>query len=132
MRKAGSNIWVNRTVTLARRSLTGARYLIEVNEDISERKRAEARLARLTRARRVMAACNHVLVHADDETRMLESMCRIVAESVGYKMAWVGYPTGDDRRAIRAAAHAGFRDDAPMKRANRMERRRSPGGSCRK
>jgi len=114
VRKDGSNIWVNRTVTLARRSSTGARYLIQVIEDISERKRTEARLARLTRARRVMAECNHVLIHADDEARMLESMCRIVVESGGYTMAWVGYPTGDDRQAIRAVAHAGFRGDTPM------------------
>ncbi len=114
VRKNGTELWVNRTVTLARRPSTGARYLIQVIEDISERKRTEGRLARLTRARRVMAACNHVLVHAEDETRMLESMCRIVAESGGYKMAWVGYPTGNDLHAIRAVAHAGFGDDAPM------------------
>jgi diguanylate cyclase (GGDEF)-like protein/PAS domain S-box-containing protein len=114
VRKDGSDIWVNRTVTLARRSSTGARYLIQVIEDISERKRTEARLARLTRARRVMAECNHVLIHADDEARMLESMCRIVVESGGYTMAWVGYPTGDDRHAIRAVAHAGFGGDTPM------------------
>ncbi len=114
VRKDGSDIWVNRTVTLARRSSTGARYLIQVIEDISERKRTEARLARLTRARRVMAECNHVLIHADDEARMLESMCRIVVESGGYTMAWVGFPTDDDRRAIHAVAHAGFGGDAPM------------------
>ena len=114
VRKDGSEIWVNRTVTLARRTSTGARYLIQVIEDISERKRTEARLVRLTRARRVMAACNHALVHAEDETAMLESMCRIVAESGGYKMAWVGYPVVNDSRAVRAVAHAGFGGDAPM------------------
>jgi len=114
VRKDGSDIWVNRTVTLARRSSTGARYLIQVIEDISERKRTEARLERLTRARRVMAECNHVLIHAGDERRMLESMCRIVVESGGYRLAWIGYPTGDDKRAVQAVAHAGFGGEAPM------------------
>ena len=68
----------------------------------------------MTRARRVMAECNRVLIHATDETGMLESMCRIVVESGGYKMAWVGFATGDAMRPIHPAAHAGFGSDAPM------------------
>ena len=114
VRKDGAVIWVNRTVTLAHRSDTGGRYLIQVIEDINERKRTEQRLARVTRARRVMAECNHVLVHAKEETRMLEDMCRIVVESGGYKLAWVGLVTGDARRPVYPAAHAGFGGDAPM------------------
>src|SRR5262245_15761449 len=42
-------------------------------------------------------------------------MCRVVVESGGYKMAWVGLPTGDPMRPIRPAAHAGFADDLPMR-----------------
>jgi diguanylate cyclase (GGDEF)-like protein/PAS domain S-box-containing protein len=114
LRKDGAEIWVKRTVTRARRSPGGDRYLIQVFEDITERKRTEARLARLTRARRVMAECNHVLIHADNEFRMLEDMCRILPESGGYKLAWVGFPSGESGRAVRAVAHAGFGDDAPM------------------
>lgn len=112
--KDGSVIWVNRTVTLAHRAATGERYLIQVIEDITERKRTEQRLARLTRARRVMAECGHVLVHARDEAAMLADMCRIVVESGGYKMAWVGLVTGDPKRPVYPVAHTGFGDDAPM------------------
>jgi diguanylate cyclase (GGDEF)-like protein/PAS domain S-box-containing protein len=114
VRKDGTPIWVNRTVTLARRESTGERYLIQVIEDISERKLTEARLARVTRARRVTAECTHVLVHATDEKNMLADMCRIVVESGGYKMAWVGLVTGEFRRPVYPAAHAGFGADAPM------------------
>jgi len=113
LRKDGRVIWVNRTVTLAR-SRAAAPYLIQVIEDITERKHTEARLARLTRARRVMADCNHVLIHADNEFRMLEDMCRIVAESGGYKLAWVGFPSAKGGGAVQAVAHAGFGNDAPM------------------
>ncbi len=113
-RKDGTEIWVNRTVTLARSPTTGAPYLIQVIEDISQRKQTEARLGRLMRARRVMVECNQILVHAADETAMLESMCRVVVESGGYKMAWVGLATGDSTRPVYAAAHAGFEGDTPM------------------
>jgi diguanylate cyclase (GGDEF)-like protein/PAS domain S-box-containing protein len=112
--KDGGTIWVNRTVTLARKEATGERYLIQVIEDITERKHTEARLARVTRARRVTAECTHVLVHAVDEAAMLADMCRIVVNSGGYKMAWVGLVTGDARRPVYSAAHAGFGGDAPM------------------
>src|SRR6185436_5193981 len=54
------------------------------------------------------------VIHATDETQMLQSMCRIVVESGGYKMAWVGLPTREPMRTLYAAAHAGFGDDAPM------------------
>ncbi|HXF67692.1 MAG TPA: PAS domain S-box protein [Burkholderiales bacterium] len=78
------------------------------------RRAAEEKVRRLARARKVMAECNHVQMHATDETEMLERMCRILVESGGYKMAWVGLPTGDSARPIRPVAHAGYGDDAPM------------------
>jgi len=80
----------------------------------SIRKRTEYHLERANRARRVMAECSHALVHATDESAMLASMCRIFVESGGYRMAWVGFVTGDPARPMHAAAHAGFGDDAPM------------------
>ena len=79
------------------------------------RRQAEARLARVSRARRVMAEGNHVLMHASDETEMLQQMCQIAVESGGYKQAWVGYATEDSSRPVYPAAHAGFGDhDEPM------------------
>jgi len=79
------------------------------------RKQTEARLARVSRARRVMAEGNHVLMHATDETEMLQQMCRIAVESGGYKQAWVGYATEDISRPVYPAAYAGFGDgDEPM------------------
>src|SRR5262249_6337939 len=113
VRKDGAEIWVSRTVTLARPA-AGALYLIQVIEDISQRKRTEARLARLMPARPGLAECKHTLIHATDQIEMLQSMCRIVVESGGYKMAWVGLPTGEAARPVYPAAHAGFGDDAPM------------------
>jgi len=114
VRKDGRTIWVNRTVTLARQAAGGEPYLIQVIEDITERKRVEQRLDSAKRAHRVLAECGHALVHAEDETALLREMCRVVVESGGYKMAWVGLATGDPARPVHPAAHAGFGDDAPM------------------
>jgi len=114
IRKDSSVIWVNRMVYLARDPLGKPLYFIRIVEDITGRKQAEANLKRLARARHVMAECSRVLVHASDETAMLQEMCRVAVESGGYKMAWVGLATGDPARPVYPAAHAGFEGDAPM------------------
>ena len=82
--------------------------------DITAAKLAEANLKRATRARTVMAECNHVLVHAADEADMLGRMCRIAVESGGYHKAWIGLATGDPARPVVPAAHAGYGEAGPM------------------
>ncbi|MGE4110508.1 MAG: PAS domain S-box protein [Burkholderiales bacterium] len=115
LRRDGSEFWINRTVTLVRDTAGSEPYLIQTIDDIDDRKRAEATLLRLARARRVMAECNHILIHATDVTAMLNSMCRVVVESGGYNQAWIGMPTGDDARPVHAVAYAGYGDDSPMR-----------------
>ena len=114
LRKDGSVFWVNRTVTVARGTPGGEPYLIQTIDNVDQRKLAEAQLARANRAYRVLVECSHILVHATDETEMLEDMCRVVVEPGGYKMAWVGLATGDPKRPVYPAAHAGFGGDVPM------------------
>ena len=75
---------------------------------------AEANLQRLVRARRVMAECNRALVHANDEQEMLNSMCRIVVESGGYKQGWIGLTTEGATIPVQPIAYAGYGNDAPM------------------
>lgn len=113
VRKDGSEFWVSRTVALAR-TPEGQQYLIQTIDDINDRKRVEATLLRLGRARRVMAECTHILIHATQEAEMLRSLCRVVVESGGYKQAWIGLKTGNPGQPIAPAAHAGYGNDAPM------------------
>ncbi len=83
---------------------------IAVNQDITESRQAEKRLLKLTRARAMMAKCNHILVHATDEQAMLRQMCRIAVESGGYCMAWIGFAGDDENKSVRPVAHAGAED----------------------
>ena len=115
VRKDGHAIWVNRAVTIARDAANEAPYLIQLIEDISARKKAEAQIERLHRAREVTAACHRILVHASDETGMLSEMCRVAVETGGYKQAWIGLVTGDPKRPVYVAAYAGYAQGlAPM------------------
>ncbi len=108
LHKDGHAIWTRLTMSLARDHDGQPGYFVGVVEDITERKQSEVQMARLARARRVMAECNHVLVHAVDESGMLASMCRIVVESGGYTQSWVGLAVDDSEKSIRVAGEAGY------------------------
>lgn len=65
-------------------------------------------LRRLNRTLRALGNSSHALVHASDERRYLEDVCRIVVEDCGHAMVWIGFAEQDEARTIRPVAHAGF------------------------
>ena len=81
--------------------------ILETNNDITERKRAEEALGRSNRELRAISNCNQTLLRATDEQSLLEEICRIVCEEAGYRMAWVGYTEHDEARTVRPVAWTG-------------------------
>ena len=73
-----------------------------------ERKRAEEKLARLNRTLQTVNQCNHALVRATEEYELLRSVCRILVEVGGLRMAWVGYREFNEDKTVRPVAHAGY------------------------
>ncbi|MEK6594412.1 MAG: PAS domain S-box protein [Pseudomonadota bacterium] len=108
LRKDGVVIWVNRTVSRAGEAGDPQSYLIQVIEDISERKRIEFSLARLARARRVMAEANQALVHAANEFELLQKICDTLVQSGGYCQAWIGLAEDGADKSITVAGVAGY------------------------
>jgi PAS domain S-box-containing protein len=82
--------------------------LFVVSRDISEHKRAEETLARLNRTLRTLYECNEALVRATEEYELLRSVCRILVEIGGLRMAWVGYREFNPDKTIRPVAEAGY------------------------
>ncbi len=76
--------------------------------DITERKQAEQILARTNRMLKTLRASNEALIHATDETALLQEACRIIVEVGGYRLAWVGYAEDDEARSVRPVAWEGF------------------------
>jgi diguanylate cyclase (GGDEF)-like protein/PAS domain S-box-containing protein len=110
VRKDGSIMWARRTMSTACDDAGRPQYVISVVEDITEHKLAEARLARLTRARRVAAECNHALVHATTEEELLRTMCENLVAVGGYRQAWIGLAIDDARKSIGIGGSAGYED----------------------
>ena len=120
VRLDGKDIWVNRTVTLARQAAGGDPYLIQVIEDISKRKRTEEHLERANRARRVLAECSRAMVHGSSEEELLQKMCRIVVKSGAYVQAYIGFAQDDEQKSVRPVASAGF-EEGYLEQAKRSE-----------
>jgi len=108
VRKDGSllPILVNATaVTDADGRVIGSRWALY---DITERRQAELGLARSNRALRVLSSISSEVVHAEEESALLEAVCRILVLRGGYRMAWVGFAQNDEARSVLPVAQAGF------------------------
>jgi PAS domain S-box-containing protein len=75
--------------------------------DISDRKGAERTLQRLNRTLRTLSRANEALVRATSEPELLTEMCRVIVETGGYRMAWVGIPEEDGAKSVTPVAWAG-------------------------
>ncbi|MDE2309970.1 MAG: GAF domain-containing protein [Betaproteobacteria bacterium] len=82
-------------------------YIEEVANDITERKQAEADAQHANRALATLSAVNRTLVHATDESELLQTVCRAIVEQKGYRLAWVGYKQDDKNESIKIMARAG-------------------------
>ena len=78
--------------------------------DITEYKKTESELQRMTRALMATNSCNQLLIHSTDEMELLRNICSIMIDIGGYRLAWVGYRVHDKAKTIRPVAQAGFDD----------------------
>ena len=76
--------------------------------DISNRKQAEEEQRRLARALRLLSDCNLSLVHTHDEPALLSDICRLVVQSGGYLMTWIGFAETDTQKSVRPGAQYGI------------------------
>ena len=67
---------------------------------------AGAEQRRLNRALRLLSDCNNALVRAADEQQLLGELCRLVVDSGGYLMGWVGFVEHDAQKSVRPVAHS--------------------------
>lgn len=68
----------------------GQEMLLSVVRDITERKAAEGRIARVTQLYAGLLQCDQAIVHSDSAEKLFPEICRAVVQLGGMKMAWVG------------------------------------------
>lgn len=80
--------------------------IVELAEDVTERKSSEQQLHHLNRWFRTISECNQALVRATDEVWLLQEICRILVQFGGYCFAWIGLAERDGSQQIRPVAQA--------------------------
>lgn len=65
------------------------------------------KVKRLERAYQTFIRCHDVVSSATSEAQLLRDICHIAVHDLGYKLAWVGLTSPDDR-LVRPAAQAGY------------------------
>jgi len=106
--------------------------LAALTHDITARKKAEETQRHLNRELRAISKCNETLLRAVDEQTLLNDICHIVCDEVGYRMAWVGYAEHDNAKTVRPVAWAGsengYLTNVDTSWADDTERGRGPVG----
>jgi len=105
--RSGAVRWVDDLTAIERNEAGEIAHYQGIVIDISERKRVEDELRRLNRQLRMISDCNQALIRARDEDELLTTICSIVVNTGGYRMAWVGYAQHDAARTLRPVAWAG-------------------------
>ena len=90
---------------------------LKAGVDVTERRRAERELARVSRAQQMLSNCNEALIRATSQDGLLREMCRIAVEIGGYYGASVGFAMEDEGRTIRRLCFAG---KTPVQHHNRQ------------
>jgi PAS domain S-box-containing protein len=92
----------------------------------------EKELTRLNRILQTLYRCNHALVHAVDEHELFQSVCQILVEVGGLRLAWVGHCEDDAKKSVRPVAWAGngleYVENLKISWSEETERGRGPTG----
>lgn len=104
----GSRRWITARGEAVREATGRIVQLRGTVQDITERKRAEALIQRANQTLQAIRACHEEMLRAQTESELLNAICRIIVETGGERMAWVGYAMRNHTKAVRPVAGAGF------------------------
>lgn len=87
------------------------RYFVSHYQDITERKETEKALKQANYTLKITTQCRRVLIHAKDEATLLNDICQILVQTVGYRLVWIGFAENDVQKTVRPVAQVGYEED---------------------
>lgn len=97
-RKDGSSFPVENSIRYL--EIDGRSFFQAIIRDISERKKAEARIERLSHLYQALSQVNRSIVFTRDRAELIVSICRTIVENGRFRMAWVGFVDGATGRVV--------------------------------
>ena len=130
-RKDGSPMFVESSARVV--ELNGRNFCQSIIRDITERRRAEGELRRVTRALRVLSACNQAVVRSVGEESLYREVCDAITSVGDYPLAWIAAPENNEEKTVRVLEAAGrakaYLDSIAITWADEP-RGRGPVGMC--
>jgi GAF domain-containing protein len=108
--------------------------MTQTNRDVrgEQVRTGDEELSRLNRILQTLYQCNHALVHATGELELFQSVCQILVEVGGLRLAWAGQCEDDAEKTVRPVAMAGsgldYLERARISWSEDTERGRDPTG----
>ncbi len=109
-RADGSIRWVKWEVRPWRTVKGDVAGILIFSEDITELTRRAEELRSANRALQALSNTVQAIIHAAEESELLQSVCRIIVEDCGYQMAWIGFAQDDENKTVTPVAQAGFEE----------------------
>ena len=108
-KRDGTRITVASRWTLQRDEEGTPIAILEINNDITERKQAEAKITRLNRLYTVLSKTNEAMWRVREPKKLYEEACHIAVEDGLFRMAWIG-KAEPDTHLVKPIAHWGFEE----------------------
>jgi len=70
--------------------------------------RSQIALLRVNRALKARSECSQILIRATHEQDLMTDICRVIVESEGYRLAWVGFAMNDIAKTVQPVAQWGY------------------------
>ncbi|MBM4136517.1 MAG: PAS domain S-box protein, partial [Nitrospira sp.] len=83
--------------------------IVEILRNITERKRAEERIIRLTRLYTVLSKINEAIVRIHEPIKLYEQVCKIAVEDGQFFMVWIGI-VDQETSFVKPIAHYGHEE----------------------
>ncbi|TFG92185.1 MAG: PAS domain S-box protein, partial [Syntrophobacterales bacterium] len=97
-RKDGSSFPVE--ISIRYLEVDGQIYYQSIIRDISDRKKAEVRIERLSHLYQALSQVNCCIVYAKNRNELIISICRTIVENGRFSMAWVGFVDSTTGRVV--------------------------------
>jgi diguanylate cyclase (GGDEF)-like protein/PAS domain S-box-containing protein len=104
----GAAHWIRNRARRVRGAGTREMRIDGIASDITERKRQEQKILRLSRIERVLSGVNSAIVRIRDRDELLRETCHIAVEDGGFTLAWVGLV---DRETLDIRPHVWMGED---------------------
>lgn len=83
---------------------------LQRDREEKQRMRVEEKLLKSNRSLKTLSSCNEALVRAKDESELLKTICQILIDIGGYRLAWVGFAEQDEAQTVLPKAYAGYEE----------------------